>query len=413
MTAAIPRPRAARQPAGGEPAGPEPRLAVFVPHASDLFTDHHAHGDGLVAFEVAVRLARRGHEVHVAAPRVEVRGPLPPTLHLYELRVPGGTSALGRLLFMIRVRRLYDRLGHGRRIDVVHQLNPVFTGISLALAGTRAPVVLGSFVSDWPQGIDPRVATGGPSPARRLKRFVASLQQRCAAALLVTTPAAESRIVELDRDRAKVVRLPHGIDPALYVRAADAPAAAAGAAPSILFLGGVEYRKGVFTLLEAFRRVHAAVPGCRLVVAGTGWEWSRLAALVAELPEGRAVELLGRVGREDVARLMHAATVFCLPSFGEPFGMALLEAMACGKPVVATDAGGAGHLVDDAGGRKVASGEPGPLADALIEIVRSPALQASMGAHNRAAVERVYDWETVIGRLEAVYRSVLRPARSR
>ncbi|HYZ17522.1 MAG TPA: glycosyltransferase family 4 protein [Candidatus Acidoferrum sp.] len=401
MALSIPRPEAA-------PAASD-RLAIFVPHGSDLLTDHHPHGDGLVAYEIASRLARAGHEVHVAAPRIDVAGAVPDGLRLYELRVPGETATAGRFRYMLAVRRLFERLRHERRIDVVHQLNPVFTGISLALSGTRIPVVLGSFVADWPPGSDPHAPSpsAGSRLARGAKRRIAWLQQKQASALLVTTPAARDRIVDLRRDGKKIVTLPHGIDPAQYAFA-GLDRVPRTTVPTILFLGGIEQRKGIFTLLEAFPRVHAALPGCRLVVGGAGWEWGRMYETVQAMDERGQIELLGRVARADVPRLLAESTVFCMPSFGEPFGMSLLEAMACGKPVVATNVGGPGHLLDDQGGRKVPPGDAAALASALLEILRSPELQARMGAFNRAAIESVYSWDRVIARLEDVYRSVVR-----
>jgi glycosyltransferase involved in cell wall biosynthesis len=203
------------------------------------------------------------------------------------------------------------------------------------------------------------------------------------------------------------VTLPHGIDPAQYAFA-GLDRVPRTTVPTILFLGGIEQRKGIFTLLEAFPRVHAALPGCRLVVGGAGWEWGRMYETVQAMDERGQIELLGRVARADVPRLLAESTVFCMPSFGEPFGMSLLEAMACGKPVVATNVGGPGHLLDDQGGRKVPPGDAAALASALLEILRSPELQARMGAFNRAAIESVYSWDRVIARLEDVYRSVVR-----
>jgi glycosyltransferase involved in cell wall biosynthesis len=91
--------------------------------------------------------------------------------------------------------------------------------------------------------------------------------------------------------------------------------------------------------------------------------------------------------------------------------MVLLEAMASAKPIVATDLGGAAHIVNSSGGRKVPPESPGALANALLEILRSPTLAESMGRHNRRlAVER-YSWEAVIQQLEAVYFDVVERAR--
>ena len=80
---------------------------------------------------------------------------------------------------------------------------------------------------------------------------------------------------------------------------------------------------------------------------------------------------------------MQSCDVYCLPSFGEPFGMTALEAMACARPVVATDAGGLRHLVAERGGRKVPPGDADALAAALREVLADPELRRAMGEHNR------------------------------
>jgi glycosyltransferase involved in cell wall biosynthesis len=113
------------------------------------------------------------------------------------------------------------------------------------------------------------------------------------------------------------------------------------------------------------------------------------------------------VARDQVPSLMRDCAVYCLPSFGEPFGMSALEAMACARPVVATDAGGLAHLVSDEGGRKVPPGDPGALASALAEVLGDPALRRSMGEHNRRVAERRYAWPRVIERLEAAYAEAI------
>ena len=89
------------------------------------------------------RLAERGHDVHVAAQRVDIRSPLPPTLHLHVLMPASDTSMLDRLAFMVRMRLLFQRLSRRIAFDLVHQMNPVFTGLEpvadrrAAAAGAR------------------------------------------------------------------------------------------------------------------------------------------------------------------------------------------------------------------------------------------------------------------------------------
>jgi glycosyltransferase involved in cell wall biosynthesis len=377
--------------------GPRPALTIFVPHASALLTDNKANGDGLIAFELVSRLAARGHRLHVAAPAIDVRSATPPNLMLYEVGVRRPASMLGRMTYMLKVRNLYERIRRREQIDLAHQLNPVFTGISLALGGTRPPRVLGCFVSDWPSEVKPKWSAG-----LSLRRRIAALQQHDAAALLIATPAARSRVIEADLNAAKIVTLPYGIDASRYAVTRTAPTP-----PSVLFLGRLERCKGIFSLIDAFRLVHAAFPQAVLNIAGSGPEWHAVIAAVETAGLSDAVRFLGTVPREDVPRVMAESTVFCLPSHGEPFGMVLLEAMASAKPIVATDLGGPSHIVSPLGGRKVPPGSPAALADALVEILRSPSLADSMGLHNRRLAEERYSWDNLILQLESVYYDVL------
>jgi glycosyltransferase involved in cell wall biosynthesis len=189
------------------------------------------------------------------------------------------------------------------------------------------------------------------------------------------------------------------------------PGARAGGGEDVLFLANLQVRKGIHVALEAFDRLAADRPRARLLVAGTGPEEAAVRRRIADMEAGGRVRLLGRLGRDDVLSAMQRCAVYCLPSFGEPYGMTALEAMACGRPVVATDAGGLRHLVRDGGGRRVPPGDPLALAAALREVLADEALQRAMGRHNRDLVEHRYAWSRVTDRLEDAYRlAVSRPA---
>lgn len=385
------------------------RLTVFIAHPSELLTDHLPHGDGLVSFGFVRRLAERGHDVHVAAQRADIREPLPPTLHVHVLMPASDTSILDRLAFMVRMRLLFRRLSRGIRFDLVHQMNPVFTGLSLSLLGVGTPLVLGTYVPRWHGGADAPAAGAGVAAA--LKHWVlgalARFQQAHAAALLIASPEAISRIVRPDRHRGQIHEVPHGIDLARFPPRQEPPPR-----PSVLFLANVIRRKGIFTLLEAFARVSEAVPDVELVIAGNGGDLADVEASLAAMPDLR-VRLLGRVDRSAVPDVMREHSVYCLPSYGEPFATSILEAMACGVPVVATRAGGVPHLVSDDGGRLVPPRDVDALAVALIEILTSPDLQRTMGRHNRARVEAEFEAEAAVDRLEAAYAAVVDEGRPR
>ncbi len=386
-------------------------LRIFVPHASDTFTNHRAHGDGLVAFEVASRLAARGHEMHVLAPLIDVRGALPATLHLHPVTAPGhGLGA--RLAYVRAVRATFARLRRDAPFDLIHQLNPVYAGMSLALADARVPVVLGAYVGAWPQSADRADIMGAIDLpfASIVKRTVVGVQQRRADALILSTPAARELVVDWEAMQGKCVMIPHGIDPAPYNAPGDE--GDAPEEPTILFLGGTERRKGIYVLLDAFARVRAAIPRARLLIAGGGGREGEVMAVVEQMPDRDAIAFLGVVERAAVPALMRRISVFAASSFGEPFGMALLEAMASAKPVVVTDAGGPRYIVDPAGGHKVPVGDPGALAAALVDVLQSPERARAMGAYNRHVIETTYAWDRVIEKIEGVYARVLARARA-
>jgi L-malate glycosyltransferase len=309
----------------------------------------------------------------------------------------------GRSRFMWELRGVYRRLAREGRFDVVHQLNPVDVGVSLAVAGDRTPLVLGPYYSDWAPSGPGADAQVGPL-TQRVKRIVRTAQQRHATTILLSTPDAASKVAS---GRPLVRELPHGIDEQVWRPPLPRPAG-----QTVLFLANLDVRKGIHVLLDAFEALAPALPEARLTVAGDGPEGEVVRRRVRESPGLARVELLGRADRGAVLALMQACDVYCLPSYGEPFGMSALEAMACGRPVVATAAGGLQHLVSDAGGRTVPPGDGAALAAALTEVLGDAELRAAMGAHNRALVEERFTWSRVADRLEELYGEAIRAARA-
>ena len=304
---------------------------------------------------------------------------------------------------MWELGRLYRRLARAGRFDVAHQLNPVDVGVSLALTGGRTPLVLGPYYSDWAPSGPGADAQVGPLTLR-VKGVVRAAQQRRAAMLLLSTADAASKVASR---RPLVRELPHGIDASVW-----RPAPAAPSGQTVLFLANLDVRKGIHVLLDAFERVTARLPEARLQVAGDGPEGETVRRRVRESPALARVELLGGVDRTRVLELMQFCDVYCLPSYGEPFGMSALEAMACGRPVVATAAGGLGQLVPDDGGRKVPPGDPAALARALTEVLGDAELRRAMGARNREVVEQRFAWPRVGERLEGLYAEAIRTERA-
>jgi len=161
-------------------------------------------------------------------------------------------------------------------------------------------------------------------------------------------------------------------------------------------------RKGHADLLAAWPAVRAAVPGAIVLCAGDGWLREVLPALAAAAGLGEAVRFLGH--RDDLPVLLAAADVVALPSRGEGLPLAVLEALAAGRPVVATDVGGNREAVEDGRtGRLVAPGDPGALAVAIAELLADGEARRRIGEQGRRVALERYRSEDVARQLEDAY----------
>lgn len=194
-------------------------------------------------------------------------------------------------------------------------------------------------------------------------------------------------------------------DPAAATRAAGA-VLAAGA--GILFVGRLDRRKGLEVLLRAMPSVLRSVPVARLTVVGSGPGDSSARALVRSLALEDRVTFVGRVSREALPGHYSAADVYCSPALGgESFGIVLLEAMASGVPVVASDIPGYDETVErDIDGVLVPPGDPRGLSEGLVRVLRGGSLALRLREAGRRKAAR-HAWPTIGARTLALYEELL------
>jgi phosphatidylinositol alpha-mannosyltransferase len=175
---------------------------------------------------------------------------------------------------------------------------------------------------------------------------------------------------------------------------------------NILFVGRLEERKGLIHLLKAYQRLRKRHVDARLLVVGAGPKLREYRRFVG-LRGIRDVEFLGRVSDEEKARYFASADIFCAPATGqESFGIVLLEAMAAGVPIVASDIHGYKNVVQrGAQGLLVEPRKPRALAAALYTLALDPDLRDRMGEAGRARAPE-YSWDRVTEQVVAFYREV-------
>ncbi len=250
-----------------------------------------------------------------------------------------------------------------------------------------------------------------PALRRWLLRDVPRSVARARHVLADSESTRRDLVAHLDVEVSKITVVGAGVEPRF--RPIDDPDALAAVRRRyrlpdrfVLGLGTIEPRKNFDGLIRAFDRVQTAAPGLELVVAGgRGWLDGPIFEAAARSPAADRIHLIGFVADEDLPALYTLARVFAFPSHYEGFGIPMLEAMACGTPVVAADNSSLPEVAGDAALLLGATDEAG-LAQAILRIDRDEALRAACIRLGRARAAS-FSWEAAARRLVDVYRSVL------
>jgi glycosyltransferase involved in cell wall biosynthesis len=175
--------------------------------------------------------------------------------------------------------------------------------------------------------------------------------------------------------------------------------------PYVLFLGRINWKKGLDRLLAAFARLDDA----RLVIAGNDEDQYRpaLEERARQLGLADRTAFTGPVHGAGKAALLSGAQLLVLPSYSENFGNVVLEAMAAGRPVVVTPEVGLAPVVTSTGAGLVAEGGPDRLSRAIATLLNDPALRLEMGRRGEQAVVGRFAWPAVAAQMESLYESVI------
>ena len=376
-----------------------------IAHVSAVFPPYHS-GTGNVCYHNALELARRGHSISVftasldGAPENEVIDGV--NIHRLRPLVRVGNAAL-----------LPGLVRHLHGFDLIHLHYPFFGGEITWLAAKlgHTPLVI-TYHQD--------VLLGGLMGVaeRFLRQSVSRLVLSSADRLLFTSldygrSSYASRMVK--DGYPHIDELPNGVDISDF-NINNSPAdlrfrhKLADGDQVVMLVAGLDhahYFKGVNILLEALARMPVSVKG---VIVGDGDLRSSYQAMAEKLGIASRIHFTGYVANVELPLYYRLADVTVLPSvtMGEAFGLVLVESMACGTPVIATDLPGVRTVVNHGSdGFLVKPGDPGSLVGALQQILKNDRTRKIMGQHGREKVEKRYSWEKIGDRLEMIYGQVL------
>jgi phosphatidyl-myo-inositol alpha-mannosyltransferase len=363
------------------------KVGLVCPYTWDIPGGVQAH-----VHDLALALIGLGHDVSVITP-ADDESTLPPYITSTGRAVPVPyNGAVARMAFgPLSARRVRRWLREGD-FDVVHVHEPTTPSLSL----------LATWSFDGPL-----VATFHTSVqrARTLAAAYPILQtalEKISARIAVSQAARRTLVEHLGGD---AVMIPNGVSMATFADVEPFPAWP-GDGGALGFLGRFdEARKGLPVLLAAFEKLAAVRPGLRLLIAGPGDPDEVRRALPAELHD--RVELLGQVSDVDKARMLASVDLYVAPNIGgESFGIVLLEAMAVGTPVLASDLEAFRAVLDGGrSGQLFATGDADDLAAKAAVLLDDPDARAALVALGTATA-RSYDWSTVARDIVRVYETV-------
>ena len=320
-------------------------------------------------------------------------------------KVATGLATLNRLVPAAR------RLIRARGFDLVHQVTPVSPRQHSPLYGLGAPVVIGPLNGDidFPPGFEAhtdgeaRIARVARIASRRLNDAYPG-KARAARVLVANQRTAGALPGQVDRQRI-IELVENGVDLSRWTP----PQATPPDRPTITFVGRLVRWKAVTLLLDVVSRL----PGpLRLNIVGEGEARAELEAQAKILPGTHEVVFTGLVPTDRVREIVAGSTLLALPSLRECGGAVVLEAMACGRPAVATDWGGpADYIVDGVTGLLVRptdeAGFVRGLSEAMQRLIDDPALADRMGAAGRKRIEQHFAWQAKGRRLVEIYEEAL------
>ncbi len=249
------------------------------------------------------------------------------------------------------------------------------------------------------------------APVRTIYRLLHRVMNNHVSHFIAVSEDARMRMIQREQvPPERITTVPNGISPNLSrLRPAADVKAGLGVpdgAPLVMCVSRLEREKDVATLVRAMARVQDTIPPVRCVIAGDGSQRRELEHLVLQCGLEECVTFAGYVS--DALSLIAVGDILVLPSLAEPFGLVLLEAMALGKPVAATDAGGPREIVQNGStGLLTPPGDTSAMADAIARILSDPVLAAEMGSKGRERYEACYTAERMAQETLAVYRKVL------
>lgn len=393
------------------PAENQPiRVLLWAPKGSGT----HYYGPGSFFYRMYGRAAPGTFEITLAhAFGEQQRHKLFKDQYFIGKRSPYQSSRVSSYFAMrsfLKNARVFLEANH-KQFDIFHGLSGFQPIIEPAYEAQKLGLPAVVFLANYRLDLSDK---GGVSSLLGITRKRRAMAKQLSA-VVAMSQAMYDELMEYDFPPERIARIPMGVDMSRFCPASDSNMRKRlreqlnwPEAPTLLFLGSVIERKQPHLLIEAIGLLHNRGVDCQLVIAGPLQQQEyaeQMKARVRELGIDDRVIWAGFV--EDPVPLLQAADIYSLPSKTEGMPAAVVEAMACGLPAVATRISGITDLIDDGKNGRIIEPNAQMIADALDTYVKDDALRREHGDRARQTVERRYSTDFVLNAYEKLFRTIL------
>ena len=367
------------------------KIAILVP----LFPPKWLAGTEIATYNIAKHLAKRGHEVHVitSLDKGLPKEGIEQGFHIHRIGYPR-VQSLGFIVFHLKFLFLIKRI----KPDILHSQS-----VAIGWHAFIAKKVLHKPYLVWVRGYSEYLSW-------RFRKLISKPALKNADAVIALTEDMKREIQKFC-DRGALV-IPNGID---LERFEGLPRGnirrqlkITNGQKIIIFVGTLYSIKGVKYLIQAMKLIKNGNRNARLMLVGNGKERQSLEELTKELDLEEDVTFVGKVPNEEVPQYMIASDVFVLPSLSEGFPNVILEAMACGLPIVVTKVRGLPEIIEEGkNGFLVEPRSPEQIAEKVLQLLEDDDLRERISRNNKEKVKQ-YSWERIMRRLEDVYRNLVK-----
>jgi glycosyltransferase involved in cell wall biosynthesis len=382
-------------------------VRVLVSSAAHVLSDYLLTSEGRYCYDFFKHMDKYDYQFEALSPYVRVRRPLSNVVfhQVGSIKTSPTSSMFTR--YMLHGESLLRGLRRAKKllkneIELVHHMLPAvfnytFSPLALLDKDLKQPFIFGPVSAHYyKRPASEQVLL--PLTSRLHKATV----KKCDRLIAITSQTKELYAGIVDKERIRVI--PFGVDteafkPGFFQHQRDEL--------EILYSGSLYPLKGVDYLIRAMADVVKSGLKARLTIVGDGQQKGELMTLAGKLGISRSVVFEGFVPYTSMLQYYERCDLFCFPTLGEPFGKAIVEAMACGKPVIASDVGGSTEIVRNGiDGILVPPASPKAIASA-IQRMKNEDERRRMGQEARTVAVKDFSWDTVSSKYHRLYSELL------